>query len=92
MKNKNTKKVKTSKNSILSLRISTTKAPVGPPICILLPPRSEIIKPAMIAVIKPLSGVTPEAIAKAIASGNATIPTIIPADKSKKIGFLIIPF
>jgi hypothetical protein len=32
----------------------------------------------MMAVIKPFSGETPEAMAKAIARGNATIPTIIP--------------
>src|SRR3989344_1751364 len=37
-----------------------TNAAVGPPICTLLPPNAEIRKPAMIAVINPLSGVTPE--------------------------------
>jgi hypothetical protein len=31
------------------------------------------------AVINPLSGDTPEAIAKAIANGSATMPTINPA-------------
>ena len=60
----------------------TIKAPVGPPICTLLPPRNEIINPATIAVIIPFSGVTPEAIPNAIAKGKATIPTIIPAIKS----------
>lgn len=48
--------------------------------------------PAMMAVISPLSGETPEAIAKAIASGSATIPTIIPAEISFDICFLEIPF
>ncbi len=38
----------------------------------------------MIAVKSPFSGETPEAIAKAIAKGNATIPTIIPAIISLK--------
>jgi len=38
-----------------------------------------MINPATIAVIIPFSGETPEATAKAIASGRATIPTIIPA-------------
>ena len=60
----------------------TMKAPVGPPICTLLPPKSETIKPPTIAVIIPFSGDTPEAIPKAMASGNATIPTIIPAMRS----------
>jgi hypothetical protein len=54
------------------------KAPVGPPIWTRLPPSEAISIPAMMAVIKPFSGETPEAMAKAIARGNATIPTIIP--------------
>src|SRR3972149_8588377 len=45
----------------------------------------------MIAVYSPLSGVTPEAMAKAMASGSATIPTVMPANKSflkrKKVYF-----
>ena len=36
----------------------------------------------MIAVCRPLSGVAPEAIASAIASGNATIATVSPAIRS----------
>ena len=60
------------------------KAPVGPPICTVVPPKKAIIKPAIIAVVNPCSGPTPEAIAKAMASGKATIPTIIPAIKSEK--------
>ena len=55
------------------------KAPVGPPIWTLLPPNAEITNPATIAVIIPFSGVTPDAIPKAMAKGRATIPTIIPA-------------
>ena len=55
------------------------KAPVGPPICTLLPPKTEIMNPAITAVIIPFSGETPDAMAKAIAKGNATIPTIMPA-------------
>ena len=35
-------------------------------------------KPATIAVQRPRPGVTPLAIANAMASGSATIPTIIP--------------
>ena len=60
----------------------TIKAPVGPPICTLLPPIIEMMNPAMIAVIIPFSGETPEAIPNAMASGKATIPTMIPAIKS----------
>src|SRR5688572_12945557 len=41
-------------------------------------------KPATIAVKSPRSGGSPEAIAKAIASGKATIPTVIPAPTSAK--------
>ena len=63
---------------------TTINAPVGPPICTLLPPKKETINPAIIAVINPCSGLTPEAIPKAIAKGKATIPTIIPAIKSVK--------
>lgn len=52
------------------------KCPVGPPIWTLLPPNREMMNPAMIAVIIPFSGDTPEAIPKAMANGNATIPTM----------------
>ena len=62
----------------------TTKAPVGPPIWTLLPPNNEIMNPAMIAVINPLSGDTPEEIPNAIDKGSAIIATIIPATKSLK--------
>ena len=34
------------------------------------------------AVITPCSGLTPEAIAKASASGSATMPTVMPAPTS----------
>jgi len=43
------------------------------------------------AVIIPFSGETPDAIAKAIESGSATIPTIIPATISVEIVFFEIP-
>ena len=58
------------------------KAPVGPPICTLLPPSREIRKPATMAVMMPFSGVTPEAIPNAMARGRATMPTMMPAIKS----------
>ena len=51
----------------------TINAPVGPPICTLLPPKNEMINPATMAVMMPFSGLTPEAIPKAMASGRATI-------------------
>ena len=72
--------------------IMMTNAPVGPPICTRLPPNKEIKKPAMMAVTMPLSGETPEATAKAMASGNATIPTIMPENKSLVNCFLEYPF
>jgi hypothetical protein len=61
----------------------TMKAPAGPPICIDVPPRDEIRKPAMIAVHSPASGLSPLAIAKAMASGSATMPTVAPAPTSR---------
>ena len=60
----------------------TIKAPVGPPICTRLPPKADIKNPAITAVISPCTGVTPEAMAKAIDNGKATIPTMIPAKRS----------
>jgi hypothetical protein len=39
--------------------------------------------PAKTAVYRPACGDTPEAIAKAIASGRATSPTVIPARRSE---------
>ena len=66
----------------------TANAPVGPPIWTRLPPKNEIQNPATIAVNRPRSGPTPLAIAKAIANGSATIPTIIPAIKSLKNVFV----
>ena len=60
----------------------TMNAPVGPPICTLLPPRAEMTKPATMAVMIPFSGDTPLAIPKAMANGRATMPTIRPAMRS----------
>src|SRR5574343_48322 len=62
----------------------TMKAPAGPPICTDQPPRAEIRKPATMAVTRPASGLTPEAIAKAMASGRATTPTVTPAPRSAR--------
>ena len=58
------------------------KAAVGPPICTREPPSSEIRKPAMIAVCRPTAGDAPEAMAKAIDKGKATIDTVRPAIRS----------
>ena len=60
----------------------TMKAPAGPPICTELPPSIETSRPPMIAVHRPASGLRPEAIANAIASGSATMPTVKPAPAS----------
>ena len=69
-------------NFSITLKTMTANAPVGPPICTRLPPKKEMQNPAIIAVNNPRSGPTPLAIAKAIASGSATMPTMIPAIKS----------
>ena len=58
-------------------------APVGPPICTLLPPSAEIRNPATIAVTSPASGGAPEAMAIAMLSGIATSATLIPANRSR---------
>ncbi|MNT86446.1 hypothetical protein D3C72_2267400 [compost metagenome] len=60
----------------------TMKAPVGPLTEVLLPPSSEVRKPAMTAVKMPACGGTPLAMANAIASGSATMPTVMPAIRS----------
>ena len=69
-------------NVAMMLYTITIKAPVGPPICTELPPNADTTKPPIMAVIKPIVGVTPDAIPNAIANGNATIPTTIPAMRS----------
>jgi hypothetical protein len=43
-----------------------------------------MMNPAITAVYKPRSGVSPLAMAKAIASGRATIPTMAPAVRSAR--------
>ena len=72
--------------------MTTIKAPVGPPIWTLLPLKTDMRKPAIMAVYKPCSGVTPDAIAKAIDSGSATIPTMMPAVRSLKNAAPVYPF
>jgi hypothetical protein len=68
------------------------KAPVGPPIWYLLPPRNEIRNPAIIAVYRDLfQGVAPEAIANAIARGSATTPTVRPLKRSLENIFEVYP-
>src|SRR5713226_3356083 len=62
---------------------TTTNAPVGPPICVFEPPKAEIRKPVTMAQYRPACGETPDAMAKAIASGSATSPTVTPAIKSE---------
>jgi len=63
---------------------TTTNAPVGPPIWKREPPRAEIRNPVTIAQYRPACGATPDEIANAIASGNATRPTVTPAIRSAR--------
>lgn len=60
----------------------------GLDICTLLPPKSEMTRPATMAVMIPFSGVTPDAIPNAMAKGRATMPTMIPAMRSDMNVFL----
>jgi len=61
---------------------TTTKAPVGPEMLNRAPPSAEPGNPPTTAVTSPTSGVVPEAIASAMASGSATIATVRPATAS----------
>src|SRR5690606_21566860 len=58
------------------------KAPVGPPIWTLLPPRSEIRKPATMAVTSPALGSAPAARPTAMLNGRAVIAIVGPASAS----------
>ena len=60
----------------------TMNAPVGPPICTEQPPRADTKNPPIMAVIRPIVGLTPLAIPNAMASGRATMPTTMPEIKS----------
>ncbi len=53
-------------------------AAVGPEICTREPPRNAMRKPATMAVYRPASGPTPEAMASAMESGSATTATTMP--------------
>jgi len=70
--------------SAITPNTTTMNAPVGPPICTRLPPSSEISNPPMTAVISPLAGSAPDAIAMAMLSGSATIATVTPAIRSAR--------
>ena len=78
-------------NLSMTLNTTGTKAAVGPPICTREPPRSDMRKPATIAVYRPFSGVVPEATASAIASGRATIETVRPASRSARKSPVVYP-
>jgi len=66
----------------MTLATTTTKAPVGPPIWVRLPPSMEISRPATTTVTSPVSGAAPEAMASAMARGRATMATVRPARAS----------
>lgn len=63
----------------MTLKTTTTKALVGPPIGVHEPPSNEMKKPATIAVGSPLSGEAPLAMPSAMARGNAMTATVMPA-------------
>ncbi len=63
---------------------STTNAAVGPETLTREPPATAMIAPATMDVYRPCCGGTPEAIASAIASGSATMPTTAPARMSRR--------
>ena len=55
---------------------------VGPDICVFVPPKSAAKKLTKIAPYKPALGPNPELTPKASANGKATIPAVIPPNKS----------
>ena len=55
-------------------------------------PNSMRNTPAMMVAMMPFSGVTPEAIPNAMASGSATMPTMMPAMRSDMKFFLLYDF
>lgn len=64
---------------------TATKAPVGPDICVRVPPNIDVNNAATMAVYSPCSGRAPEAMAKAMANGRATMPTTTPASTLLRI-------
>src|ERR1700722_15958009 len=58
---------------------TATNAPVGPEIWARVPPNIDVRSAATMAVYNPCSGRAPEAMANAMASGKATMPTTKPA-------------
>ena len=64
--------------------MTTTKAPVGPPIWVFDPPKRRNQESRDHGAINSRLRRQPDAMAKAIASGNATRPTVIPATKSSR--------
>src|SRR3546814_13929601 len=68
----------------MTLKITTTKAPVGPPTWVREPPKADMRKPAITAVTSPLSGDAPLAIASAMDKGSATTATVRPASASAR--------
>src|ERR1035437_9944219 len=68
-----------------------TNAPVGPPIWTRDPLNAATMPPPIIAVKSPCSGFTPDAMANAIESGNATVMTVRPAIKSCRKRSLLYP-
>ena len=61
---------------------TTTMAPVGPETWTLDPPMTAATSPATTAVMSPASAPTPELTPKARARGSATMPTVMPANRS----------
>src|SRR3546814_4210940 len=68
----------------MTLKITPTKAPVGPPTWGRGPPKADMRKPAITAVTSPLSGDAPLAIASAMDKGSATTATVRPASASAR--------
>jgi|GEM_PF-6155671 len=67
-----------------TLAIKTAMAAAGPLTASGVPPNSAHTMPAMIAVIRPMPGATPDASAIARDSGTATQATVNPATKSAR--------
>ena len=62
--------------------ITTVIGPVGPEICVEVPPNKAAKKPTIIAPYKPGNGPKPEATPNAKAKGKATTAAVKPPKKS----------
>ena len=70
---------------------TTVMGPVGPVICVGVPPNNAAKKPTIIAPYRPGKGPNPEATPNAKARGSATTAAVNPPKKSPRREFVLYP-